>query len=103
MWPNTFLTAAALVTCCLLAVQTGVFSGSAWNTGLDVHDAGSGEHVLWACALPDSALEAAKPFICRYHPLSPQTEVYEGLVPARIVPVHTSRITINAHACIVAV
>ena len=34
--------------------------------GLDVYDAGSGEHVLWACALPKAALAAAQPFICRY-------------------------------------
>ena len=33
-----------------------------------MHDAGSGEHVLWACALPEAALSAAKPFICRYIP-----------------------------------
>ncbi|DBA75057.1 TPA: hypothetical protein ACH3X1_010392 [Trebouxia sp. C0004] len=33
--------------------------------GLDVYDAGCGEHVLWACALPTFALSAATPFICR--------------------------------------
>ena len=37
------------------------------SAGLDVYDAGSGEHVLWAFALPTSALPAVQPFICRYH------------------------------------
>ncbi|KAL3133730.1 hypothetical protein ABBQ32_008220 [Trebouxia sp. C0010 RCD-2024] len=37
----------------------------ALKAGLDVYDAGSGEHVLWACALPESALLALQPFICR--------------------------------------
>ncbi|KAL3143278.1 hypothetical protein ABBQ38_002121 [Trebouxia sp. C0009 RCD-2024] len=37
----------------------------ALKAGLDVSDAGSGEHVLWACALPDSAILALQPFICR--------------------------------------
>ena len=87
--------ADVLAICRLLAVQTGVSSGSACNAGLDVQDAGSGEHVLRACALPDSALEAAKPFICRYHPLSPLTEVYGGSVLAWIALVYTSRININ--------
>ena len=60
-----------------------------------MHDAGSGEHVLWACALPNSALQAAKPFICRYHPLV-TSEVYAGLVPVRVVPMYTRRIDNDA-------
>ena len=37
--------------------------------GLDAFDRGTGEHVLWAAALPDSALGLARPFVLRWGPL----------------------------------
>lgn len=43
-------------------------SGQQWYAGLDMMDAGTGEHVLRACALPGPGLSALQPFVTRSAP-----------------------------------
>ena len=46
--------------------RDAMISAPEMAAGLDAFDASSGEHVLWAAALPTAALDLARPFVLRW-------------------------------------